>query len=191
MKKCMWAVLATLVSTTIGCAYQGRDFSLDTVQSLSAGQSTMSQVRATMGDPKSIENKDGRTIWHYAYGQYTTAVAGPAGSTNSSKVATFAFSGETLADASWAYFSQTCTKTPNGGLEWGRIVDWSKMQSLPLNTTPAQVEQQFGPPTERGFDRNARTTSMAYTWSRVGGGCNGGFLVFKDEKLVSAKVTTP
>ena len=189
-KMCILVVLTALISTNIGCAYRGRDFSFDTVRSLTVGQSTMSQVRSVMGEPKSIDKNDGNTIWHYSYAQYTSAFPGPAGSTNSSKIAKFDFADEKLVDVSWGFFSQVCTKTEDGGLEWGKPLDWSKIQNLPLNTTPSQIEQQFGSPTGRDFDRNASTTSMIYTWSRVNGGSPmAATLLFKDEKLVSVKIT--
>lgn len=190
MKMHVIVILSVIVSTNVGCAYKGRDFSFDTVQSLAANQSTISQVQSAMGKPRSIENKNGSTTWHYSYAQYTSAFPGPEGSTNSSKVATFTFSGEKLADASWGSFSQVCTKTEDGGLQWGKPIDWAKIQDAPLNTTPNQIEQQFGPPTGRNFDRSARTTSMIYTWSRVNGGTPmAATLLFKDEKLISVKAT--
>jgi hypothetical protein len=190
MKRILFSIVCISFAAA-GCASSGHDFSFDTVRNLTVGQSTMSQVRSAMGDPKSIDKKDGNTIWYYAYAQYTSAFPGPEGSTNSSKVAFFTFSEEKLADVSWSFFSQVCTKTEDGGLEWGKPVDWPKMQNLPLNTTPSQVEQQFGPPTGRDFDRNARTTSMQYSWSRVHGVPKATNLLFKDEKLVSVKISAP
>jgi hypothetical protein len=141
-----------------------------------------------MGAPQSTKHVEQSEVWEYSFAEYTSALVPREGSTNSSKKATFVFTGDRLTDLSWGYFAQRSSPAEDGGVQWGVGFDPDKMEKTPKGTAASAIEKEFGLPTGRTFDRHGKTTSMTYSWSRSGYEGQLAVLTFSDEKLVSVVV---
>lgn len=127
---------------------EGVDF--EVVKGMKVGQATKADVRAAMGEPKTVEKgEQGIETWGYSYvtadvsGWFKTRVE------SMMKLAIFTFQGETLADLQWMLQNITGKGAWFSG-EAGSPVGVEAMNALEKGVaTPKEVETKFGVPAVR------------------------------------------
>lgn len=129
----------------------GRNFSTDALRGFKIGQTTKSDVSATMGEPDVRTNEEGgNEHWMYRYSDDSATIVGSQSTfTQASKLATFIFNGDQLTDLYWDELSVYDKANP-GSITGGRNISDEDLSSLKIGTTrEEEVLSKFGTPTTR------------------------------------------